>query len=286
MRTQARSRWSRVAAAATLAAGVLLLAGCATGYRMVQAAAAGAGSYYTSSAPYSGAGYYDAYGTGPYYSGTSSWGYYNGSYPYVSVFAGYGSYPAWGYWPWFGFGISSVWNFPGYWGPWYSGYPSIWWGCRHRHCGHLGTHPHGVEAAQNLGVMSLRPALPSSALPTQAGSRTIMLPNDFRTRGADHWPRDGMAFDHERFVRAPDAMQRRIPPRAAAAPALPDVAPRPWAAPPQTRAPAEFAQPRSDGYRAQPRAAPRPSFQPRARAPEAAPAPHPRDNHSPDMRRH
>ncbi len=129
-----------------LVIGILALAGCATGYSLVQPDATGSGSYYTSDGPYSGQGYYDYYGTGPYYPGTSGWGYYNGTSPYSNSFGWYGAdYGGYGYWPFFDFsvGISSVWGFPGYWGPWYStGFPV--WECRHRGCGHhyRGSHHH------------------------------------------------------------------------------------------------------------------------------------------------
>src|SRR5690348_18474966 len=70
--------WGRFARAVVLGAGALALAGCATGYAFVQPDVAGGGGYYTSDGPYSGQGYYDDYGTGPYYPGTSGYGYYNG----------------------------------------------------------------------------------------------------------------------------------------------------------------------------------------------------------------
>jgi hypothetical protein len=292
--------WPRHARLAWLAVGALLLTGCATGYRYVQPTASGSGGYYTSSGPYSGTGYYDDYGTGPYYAGTSGWGYYNGSPPYAWTY-GYGGYGGWGYWPgywtggyWggagFGFGVSSVWNFPGYWGPWYTSYPPFWWGCHHRHCRNYRTNPGGAEHAQYLGVMSLRPSLPSSRTPSPQAARSVALPRDFGARGADHWMRERTAFDHERFVRAPVARQGRVMRHPNVAPAAVGYSPRPLASPPQARLPVDFAQPRNstyrEGYRAPPRAASRPSFQPRARVPEVAPAPRPRDSRDPDTRRH
>ncbi|HET7563339.1 MAG TPA: hypothetical protein VFJ87_13255 [Rhodanobacteraceae bacterium] len=280
--------WRRRAGIALLAAGALLLAGCATGYRYVQPDAAGSGGYYTSDRAYSGAGYYDYYDTGPYYGGTSGWGYYNGSQPYAWVNGGFGGYGGWGYWPGinFGFGVSSVWNYPGYWGPWYASYPPLWWGCHYRHCGHYRTHSGGAEHAQYLGVMSLRPELPSSGTPSPQTARGVALPQDFGSRGAEHWARDRAGFDRERFVRAPVAMQGRVTRRPDAALAAPGYAPRPLATPAPARVPADFAQPRSDGYRAPPRATERQSFQPRPRAPETAPTPRPRDHQNPEIRRH
>ncbi|MGH8115215.1 MAG: hypothetical protein ACREPS_09225, partial [Rhodanobacteraceae bacterium] len=129
MTTNIRSKaLGRLLRTAALGASVLLLAGCATGYSFVQPEVAGSGGYYTNPEPYTGQGYYDVYGTGPYYPGTSGWGYYNGTWPDSSIgwFAGmYGDY-----WSPFLFnvGFSNVWGFPGYWGPWYSVNIPIW-GC-------------------------------------------------------------------------------------------------------------------------------------------------------------
>jgi hypothetical protein len=131
--------WTTLARAGVLGAAVAL-AGCATGYALVQPDAAGSGAYYTSGEPYSGQGYYDDYGTGPYYPGTDGYGYYNGTGPYLNPWY-WGYYGSYGYWPSFGFsvGFSNVWDFPGYWGPWYS---TGWWGCGHRDCGHRHGHHH------------------------------------------------------------------------------------------------------------------------------------------------
>ncbi|HEX5489095.1 MAG TPA: hypothetical protein VFX04_08120 [Rhodanobacteraceae bacterium] len=132
---------------AAVGAGILLLAGCATGYSFVQPEGAGSGGYYTSEAPYSGQGYYDYYGTGPYYPGTSGWGYYNGTWPYGGAYGyydpgyGYGAYgPQWT----FNLGFSNVWNFPGYWGPWYTtGGCYSWCGSHHHGHGHHHDHDSG-----------------------------------------------------------------------------------------------------------------------------------------------
>lgn len=141
MRTPDRSTTrSRRACGAVLGAGILCLAGCATGYNFVQPDMAGSGSYYTGDGPYAGQGYYDDYATGPYYPGTSGWGYYNGTYSYP--FGWYGGY---GYGPSLGFnlGISNVWSFPGYWGPWYSTGCYGGYGCGWRHHHHRNRNPHG-----------------------------------------------------------------------------------------------------------------------------------------------
>lgn len=281
------SGWSRRAGMALLVGCALLLAGCATGYRYVQPNA-GSGGYYTSSSVYSGAGYYDDYDTGPYFAGTSGWGYYNGSLPDAWVFGGYGAYGGWGYWPGInaGFGVSGIWNFPGYWGPWYSGSPPIWLGCHHRRCAHDQTNPGGIEHAQYLGVMSLRPSLPASGAPSLQTSRAVALPQDFGARGAAHWQRDRTAFEHARFVRAPAGTRGQATWRPEAALPAPEYSPRPLASPGQARSPVDFAQPRSNRYRASPRATAWPSSPPRARVPEVMPAPRPHDGHGPDIRRH
>ncbi|MGH8183429.1 MAG: hypothetical protein ACREPH_07210, partial [Rhodanobacteraceae bacterium] len=139
--TSLSGTWGRLARYAAAVAGTMALAGCATGYAYVQPNA-GSGGYYTSDDAYTGQGYYDYYGTGPYYPGTSGWGYYNGTSPYAGVFGWYGDGGYYGYGSPFVFnlGISNVWGFPGYWGPWYSlGFPiwGCWNGCwRHHHHGH------------------------------------------------------------------------------------------------------------------------------------------------------
>lgn len=149
MRETTRDRaGARMARLTALGAGVLLLAGCATGYSFVQPDVAGSGGYYTSDGPYSGQGYYDYYGAGPYYSGTSGYDYYNGTWPYGGAYGYYDPYGYGGYgsgWT-FSLGISNVWNFPGYWGPWYTTvFPSggcYSWRCGSRHYRHGHQHDH------------------------------------------------------------------------------------------------------------------------------------------------
>jgi hypothetical protein len=162
-----------------LGAGVLTLAGCATGYSFVQPDVAGSGGYYTGDVPYPGQGYYDDYGTGPYYPGTSGYGYYNGTSPYSYSFGGfYGDY---GYWPsfTFGLGISDVWNFPGYWGPWYStSVPN--WGCG-RGCRHDRHHHHSHHDHHD----------PVAAVPPRPWLKPDHAPVPPR-RGRDFAPRDAM----------------------------------------------------------------------------------------------
>lgn len=208
-RTSAR----RLARFAALSAGLLLLAGCATGYNFVQPEAAGSGGYYTGEEPYTGEGYYDVYGTGPYYPGTSGWGYYSGSFPFAFDF-GYGSYWGYGYSPWvFNVGISSVWDFPGYWGPWYSVNFPIWgcgwdWGCGYRHHHWHGDHhprrdwddtaavypaPHFRRDADRPGM---RPRRLNGAPPIETETRSA-------ERIAAPRPLDSAGFAQHGFVRAP-----------------------------------------------------------------------------------
>lgn len=211
-----RQAWIRLARGAALGAGVLLLAGCATGYSFVQPDVAGSGGYYTSEGPYSGQGYYDDYGTGPYYPGTGAWGYYNGSYPYSNPY-GYGYYGGnYGYGPqWiFNLGISNVWNFPGYWGPWYTtGYSS--WGCYARRCGNHhhhrnhkdgDKHGHGHDRGDHLASdPGWNPDHPRRLAPGTPPAQTRPLSVVQRPRAdfANRRPADINAFRHDRFVQAP-----------------------------------------------------------------------------------
>lgn len=274
--------WVRCSRVAALIAGALLLAGCATGYRVVQPDAPGSGSYYTSSGPYPGSGYYDYYGTGPYYAGTSGWGYYNGSWPYQPWFG----YAGWGDWPWFTFGAgySNVWNFPGYWGPWYTGQAWLWRGCRHRHCDrhhHRGTH--GADNAQYLGVMSVRPTVPSSQ-PTPQTARAVVLPRDFGPRGAEGWQGGPEPFGHGRFVHAP--VNRPLEPRPAVNRTLLDRAPVTGPQQAVVPSPSPSPQARNRGFQPPPRLEPQPLFQPRSAEPRMTAPPRPHASRGPDPRHH
>lgn len=206
--TNRRQAWVRLTRMAVLGAGVLLLAGCATGYSFVQPGVAGSGGYYTSQGPYSGQGYY---GTGPYYPGTSGYGYYNGSYPYSSPYGSYGGGYGYGYGPQltFNLGISNGWNSRGYGGPWYAtGYPS--WGCYSRRCGyrhHRHDHDHqtGGDDTPRPWLKPDHPRVPprvARGTPSiKARSQPVaQRPSEgFATRR----PVDAAAFQHDRFVRAP-----------------------------------------------------------------------------------
>lgn len=209
--TNRRQAWVRRARMAMLGAGVLLLAGCATGYSFVQPDIAGSGGYYTSPAPYSGQGYYDDYGTGPYYPGTSDYGYYNGTSPYSNPYGYYGGGYDYGYGPqWiFNLGISNVWDFPGYWGPWYTtGYPlggCYSWRCGYRHHRHGHDHDdHDDHGAPKPWLEPDHPPVPrrlARGTPAEVRSRPVVQqPQEGFT---NRRPVSATAFRHDRFVRAP-----------------------------------------------------------------------------------
>jgi hypothetical protein len=283
-----RQAWTRLARGAVFGAGVLLLAGCATGYSFVQPDVAGGGGYYTSEGPYTGRGYYDDYGTGPYYSGTSGWGYYNDSYPYSSRYGYYGgNYYGYGS-PWiFNLGISNVWNFPGYWGPWYTlGYPS--WGCHERRCGnhrhhghqHGDKHDQGSDRGDHLASeRPLNPDLPPRLSPGTPPVQIRSLPATQRPQAdfANRRPADINAFRHDRFVQAP---RQRVGGRAPGVPARLEAMETRAPAPPAfvnrpTRSMAPVAAMPPAASRA-PRVMPRPAVRPAAptrAAPMASPAP-------------
>lgn len=195
-----------------------LLAGCVAPYAYVQPDMASSGGYYTSSEPYTGAGYYDEYGTGPYYPGTSGWGYYNGSFPYGDGFGYFGGYASWPVF--FNIGFSSVWDFPGYWGPWYTIILPFRSDCRHWRCGyrhdrHHSRHWHGHH--RNADAVESRTWTYTDHPSTTR--RTLRAPRFYRPAGtdlADRHPVHIAAFTHDRFVHAPagHAIQpgfRRVP---------------------------------------------------------------------------
>jgi hypothetical protein len=260
----------------TLVVGILALAGCATGYSLVQPDVTGSGSYYTSDVPYSGQGYFDYYGTGPYYPGTSGWGYYNGTSPYSNSFGWYGAdYGGYGYWPFFNFnvGISSVWDFPGYWGPWYStGLPV--WECPHRGCGHHyhgGHHHHGEH--DSVAGTAPRPWLKPdhTPLPLHVARETAvpvaMIPNRPEEGTPEHRRLESASFAPPDFAqgadRRPNAIHRPV--ETSAMPVRVSEEPHAFAirSAPVTRT--EMASPRE--FTAPPHAAFRP-------APISQPAPH------------
>ncbi len=227
--------WARRARTAVLGVVALALAGCATGYAFVQPDVAGGGGYYTSDRPYSGQGSFD-YGTGPYYPGTGGYGYYNGTWPYSNPYGWYGGYGGYGYGPSFTFnlGISNVWNFPGYGGPWYStGWSCARWGCGHHRRGH-----HHHDGHDPVASGSPRPVLTPDHPPVPPGSRGAK-PSDAEParpmeRFANRRALPSARFAHD-FVQAP---VNRIVSRASNRP------PAPAVAPPRTTAETGFADPR------------------------------------------
>jgi hypothetical protein len=254
---------ARGARLAVFGAGVLLLAGCATGYSFVQPGVAGSGGYYTGDGPYSGQGYYDYYGTGPYYAGTSGYGYYNGTRPYSSPYGYYGPGYGYGYgydygsqWI-FNLGISNVWNFPGYWGPWYTtGYAS--WGCGSWRCGN---HHHGHHHDHDNGSWRHDDA---SSLPVEVPHTAGNSQPDFnpgRERAMER-----TAWRHDHFVRSP--RQGAAVPNFSAVPPMPSYsggqAPRAtsFGSPAARPAAAPMRMPAPQAASRAPVAAPQPSFRP------------------------
>ncbi|MGH8184700.1 MAG: hypothetical protein ACREPH_13665 [Rhodanobacteraceae bacterium] len=216
--TSLSGTWGRLARYAAAVAGAMALAGCATGYAYVQPNA-GSGGYYTSDNAYTGQGYYDYYGTGPYYPGTSGWGYYNGSSPYAGAFGWFDSdYYDFGFPFFFNLGFSNVWDFPGYWGPWYSLNCPIWgcWdGCwrRHRHGhwrhdrwhGHADPDRHDSVIAHLSPPPGLRPERLQVSPRWHRGSARPMP--DF----ADRRPLESASFAPHAFAHAPIRRPIAIP---------------------------------------------------------------------------
>lgn len=183
---------------AALCACALSLAGCATGYSFVQPDMAGSGGYYTSSEPYAGQGYYDDYGTGPYYPGTSGWGYYNGSWSYPGPFGWYGGY-AGGSWFTFGFSLGGTWGFPGYWGPWYSG--GYGWRCNAPGCTQWRQHRHdGHTDSPQPWLQPDHPPVPPQVVHGAGSARPVAVPGTPLFQGS---PRGLPARLPDAFVRAP-----------------------------------------------------------------------------------
>lgn len=229
MRGMFRSKaWGRLVRVAALGAGVLVLAGCATGYVFVQPDATGSGGYYTSDDVYAGQGYYDYYGydTGPY---AGAFGWYGGYYGYGSPF-------------FFNLGISNFWGFPGYWNPWYSLDFPVWVcrdGCRHHHRhGHWqdggwnGHDPHGSVIAHLSPPLGIRP----EHAPVPPGWHRGPAP---RIEGfANRRPLDSASFAPHEFARTPIRLPAASP-RAMEMPAGPAYFPSNRQAPMAGMRPAE-----------------------------------------------
>jgi hypothetical protein len=155
MRGKPRSEGIRFVRVILLAAGVLALAGCASGYSFVQPGTTGAGGYYTSDGPYPAPGhYYDDTAYDPYDAGFGYGGLYDPSFA-------------------FGLGFGSVcgWSCGGYYGgwPWYYG------GGYHGKRRHHGHHRHGDPVASGPSPRPWRH--PDHApVPTNTGARGATLP--------------------------------------------------------------------------------------------------------------
>ncbi len=270
LQVKTRGRGARLL---VLLTATLVLAGCATSYSLVQPDASGSGSYYTSESSYPDQGYYDSYDTGPYYPGTIGWGYYDGTSPYATPFGWYGgSYDDFGSWPSFTFslGVSSIWDFPGYWGPWYTtGVP--FWGCRDEDCDHDHRHGHHHGRRDPVATISPRPwmsrdheSIPTRIARNRAGPVSIPArPVEGLARGrvlesASFAPR---GLVHVRTMHSRPVFRPAGPPPVPAS--LPR-GPRPFAfspmqeppARPQMAAPHDFSAPPPAAFRAVPVAPP------------------------------
>lgn len=252
-----------------------LLAGCVAPYAYVQPTVS-SGGYYTGSEPYTGTGYYDYYGTGPYYPGTSGWGYYNGSFPYgggFGYFGGYGTWPAF-----FDISFSNVWDFPGYWGPWYTTTLPLVWDCDHRcdrrrHSHHDADHDHDAwRTTRRPWLHRDRPRVSPLAHASRIYRHDADLAIPPAVRAA--------AFAHDRFVHAP--IGRIIQPGLREAPMRPMGAPRRAAFREPLRAVRMQRSPTPQSFRAMPRA----TYTP-ARAVRSGPAVRviaPRTRHDPRIK--
>ncbi|MGH8144925.1 MAG: hypothetical protein ACREPY_01210 [Rhodanobacteraceae bacterium] len=199
--------WKVLVRAAALVCSAVLLVGCVMPSAYVQPNANGSGGYYTSASPYTGQGYYDAYGTGPYYAGTSGWDYYGGEPSYTGAFGYYGGYAGYGAWPRFAFGIgiSSIWDFPSYWGPWYTTTLPFWGRCRHRYCGRYRYHHHYDTrgGAPRPWLHRDRALVSPLAHATRVYRPSVDLADNRAARVA--------AFAHDHFVHAP--VRQNLQPR-------------------------------------------------------------------------
>lgn len=217
--TRVSGALGRILRIAAMGTGALLLAGCATGYALVQPDVAGGGSYYTGNGPYAGQYYGGYYGAGLYSDPFGWYGPYYGSslsfsigfgnawgWPYYSGFYG----GAYGGWPW-----SSGFGYPIY------GYGGHGWHRYHhrytRGGGHhpgwrdpgVGDtpHPHAWLDADNQRVPprgTRGPTAPDAApaLPIADSARYGRLPSaNFAPRGSARMQVPRLA--NERFSETP-----------------------------------------------------------------------------------
>ncbi|MBU6476858.1 MAG: hypothetical protein KGQ32_02890 [Xanthomonadaceae bacterium] len=243
MRGRSRSDGGRHVRITVLAAGMLALAGCATGYTFMQPGGTGAGGYYTSDGPYPAPGYYYDDGLGAYDALGASFGY--GSLYGPSLTFG------------LGFGSACGWSCAGY----YDGWPWYYGGAGyHRWRRHQGRHHHGDPVATAPSPRpwlhpdharvpppnGTRGAAPPIAVPAPSleglASRRSLQSASFVPRGADGLPRPAAGLPERPATMAPQPpafVGRPMPMRAAtphdfARPAAPLFAP-PRAAPPPVR---------------------------------------------------
>lgn len=215
MRRMFRSKaWGRLASVAALVAGVLALAGCATGYAFVQPGTADSGGYYTSDGPYPGQGYGN--GISPYYLGPGDFGYYDfGGFGYDTV---YGPSFTFG----LGFGSACGWTCAGFYGgwPWYYpgfGYPYAlgWYRTGH---GHHRRHRGGRDPV--AGTTPNRRLTPDHAPVPFAGHRPVEALAQPVEALANRRALDSASFAPHDFVRTPIRLPATSP-RAMGMPAEP-----------------------------------------------------------------
>lgn len=213
MRRMFRSKaWGRLVPVAALVAGVLALAGCATGYAFVQPDTTGSGGYYTSDGPYPGQGY----GIIPYYPGPDGFGYYDfGGFGYDTV---YGPSFAFG----LGFGSACGWTCAGFYGgmPWYYpgfGYPYAlgWYRTGH---GHHRRHRGGHDRVAGT-TSGRRPTTDHAPVPF-AGPRPVEALAQPVEALANRRALDSASFAPHDFVRTPIRLPAASP-RAMGMPAGP-----------------------------------------------------------------
>lgn len=240
MRETFHSNDNRLVRVTMLAAGMLALAGCATGYSFVQPGATGAGSYYTSDGPYPVAGYDYDDGVGAYD-------------PYGSAF-GYGSYG-----PSFtfdlGFGSICGWSCAGYYGGWpwsYGGAGYYGWRRHGRHHHHDDPVASGTSPRPWLNPDHARVPPPSGM---RAATPPIAVPERPMEERANRRPLESAAFAPHGIDRMPRPVN--IPDRPAyTAPQPPAFVERPM--PMRSETPHDFARPAAPVF-APARAAPPPA---------------------------
>lgn len=225
MRERSRTDDSRLARIILLAAGVLALAGCATGYSFVQPGTADAGAYYAGDGSYTAPGYYYDDGIGAYDLYDTGYG---GLYAPPFTFG-------------LGFGSACGWSCAGYYGgwPWYYGGATHG---RRRHHGHH--HPVATAPSPRPWLRPDHPRVPPRGVargatapiavperPTEAfASRRRLESASFAPRGIARMPRPANIPDRPTYAapQPPAFAERPIritTPHGFARPAAPVAAP-------------------------------------------------------------